>query len=242
MLLVNQLTGFGVRPQGSIRFVGAAATGKVGATSGNSTISLTSGLTGGISSSVANDDLVIAAFCTGSGSERNLIITDGANPYTLIGSELFSSDTQCTNLRVTYKFVSGDTATTFGPTTNSNDAGAMAVSVYRGVDKANPFDVTEVSAIGNNSPYPNAPAITPVTPGALVVVIGGASPFNVANLSASELSGYIHGRATDTYYANLGIGYYPWVSGAYDPAAFTFGASSDSRDSWAAMAVALRPA
>jgi len=225
---------------GNIEFVGGSITSKVGATSGNSTISLTSGLTGGIASSVSDGDLVIAVFATGSSADRTLAITDGTNNYTLIGSELWSNDTNDTNLRVAYKFVSGDTSTTFGPTGNAQDAGAMAVYVFRGVD-ASPLDVSATTATGLSSTAADPPSIEPVTAGAFIVCIGATSEEPTFTVP-SDLIDFLQVRQTDTYPVALGIGHKDdWTSGAFDAAAFA-PSFSDSIPCWAAMSIALRPA
>ena len=52
----------------ALQYVGGNTATKAGATSGNSTISLTA-LTGGLSASAAAGDLVIAVFATGSAAD-----------------------------------------------------------------------------------------------------------------------------------------------------------------------------
>jgi hypothetical protein len=230
---------------GSIVFVGGSTASKIGATSGNSTISLNSGLTGGIASSVSNDDLVIAVFVTGSVANRTLAITDGTNPYTLFASELYQDDTFDTNLRVAYKFVNGDTSTTFGPTGSLDDGGAMAVYVFRGVASV-VNDVAVVTAQSANSVLADAPSITPVTPGSVVVAVyAGASStgeaFDTSPFPAS-LTGWRVAGGNDVNDASLGIGHAFWTSGPFNPEAALIEASDSTNYSWAAMSIALRPA
>lgn len=231
----------------AIEFVGGAQAGKVGATSGNSTIALNSGLTGGIASAVAAGDLVVAVFATGSTANRTLAITDGTNPYTLIGSELYQDDVFDTNLRVAYKFMGGtpDTSTTFGPTGNAADSGAMAVYVFRGVDPTTPLDVAAVTGQAANTSRVVPPDITPSTAGAFPVVVGAAAHNGgVDTFTSSDLTDFqTIGGANDTNDVTLGIGHDPaWSSGATNYA--TWGHSqADSADfSWAAITFALRPA
>lgn len=225
----------------ALQYVGGATATKAGATSGNSTISLTS-LTGGISSSAAAGDIVIAAFATGSSVVRTLSITDGTNAYTLIGSALYSNLTTDTNLRVAYKVLTGaDASVTFGPTGNAADAGAMAVHVWRGVDTATPLDVTATKATGTSTGRPNPAAITPSTSGSVVIAVGAASAGTGAVFTSSDLSNFRTATSADTYDAMIGIGSYAWTSGAFDPAQFG-GGTTDAGDSWAAITLALRPA
>jgi hypothetical protein len=225
----------------ALQFVGENSAVKAGATSGNSTVSLTA-LTGGIASSAAAGDLVIAVFATGSTADRALTITDGTNNYTLIDAELYSNGTSYdTNLRVAYKrLTAADTSVTFGPTGNAQDAGAMAVHVWRNVDSTTPLDVAAVPATNTGTGRPDPAAITPTTSGAVIVVVGAGAAATGAVYTASYLSGFISETSTDTNDAMLGIGYVTWTSGQYNPAAWT-GGTTNAADSWAAMTIALRP-
>jgi hypothetical protein len=242
MLQVNQLIGFGAGGGGSIQFVGGNTASKAGATSGNSTIALNSGLTGGISSAVSDGDLVIAAFSTGDVAERSLSITDGSTGYTLIGSELYSNDIIDTNLRVAYKFVSGDVSTTFGPTGATTAAGAMAVYCFRGVSQSTPLDVSVTTATGADSANANPPSITPVTAGAFIVAVGGCGIETASAFTSPDLQGFLTVAQSDSDSTAIGIGHKDdWTSGAFDPGAWT-NAASNGAASWAAITIALRPA
>jgi hypothetical protein len=225
----------------AIQYVGGATATKVGATSGNSTISLTS-LTGGIASSAAIGDLVIAVFATGSAADRTLSITDGTTAYTLIGTELYSNGTTYdTNLEVSYKLLTAnDTSVTFGPTGNAQDAGAMAVHVWRGVDSTTVLDVAAVSATGTGTGRPNPASITPTTSGAYIVIAGAGAAGTGAVFTASYLSNFRTATSADTNDAMVGIGSLAWTSGPYDGAQWT-GGTTNAADSWAAMTIALRP-
>ena len=225
----------------AIQYVGGNTATKAGATSGNSTISLTA-LTGGISSSAAAGDIVIAVFATGSAADRTLSITDGTTAYTLIGTELYSNGTTYdTNLRVAYKVLTAADATvTFGPTLNAQDAGAMALHVWRGVDSTTPLDVAATTATGTGSGRPNPPAITPVTAGSEIIVAGGAAAGTGAVFVGTGLSNFRTATSVDTNDAMVGIGSFDWVSGTYDPAAWT-GGTANAADSWASITLALRP-
>jgi hypothetical protein len=247
MLHVNQLIGFGAsgRARRPLEFVGGAISAKAGATSGNSTVALDSGLTGGVSSAAEAEDLVIAVFSSGSTADRTLSITDGTDDYTLIGSELYANDSVDVNLRVAYKFVSGDTAVTFGPTGNADDGGVTAVYVFRGVDQGTPLDVTPTTATGTDTVLANPPAITPVTPGAFIVCVGAGASLATGSttFASSDLTGFRTIYSSDLNDNYLGIGHKNnWVSGAFNAAAFTLATGSDSSGgSWAALTFSLRP-
>lgn len=236
---------------GGILFVGGAVAAKNGATSGDTTIALNSGLTGGIASAAQAGDLVIAAFATGSTADRTLAITDGSNDYTLIGSELYGNDADDVNLRVAYKFITSDTATTFGPTGSTSDGGAMAVYVFRNVNASSPLDVAAQTATGTNTYLCDPPAITPSTAGAFIVVVGAGTCGTFSGppepaFASSDLTAFqtVAGASEEVNTAILGVGHKnDWSSGAFNPAAFTVSNDSDSADnSWAAVTFALRPA
>jgi hypothetical protein len=229
----------------AIEFVGGNTAGKLGATSGDTTIALNASLTGGIASAVAAGDLVIAAFSTGSAADRTLAITDGTNAYTLIDSELYQNDTEDTNLRVAYKFMGAtpDAATTFGPTGNAADAGAMAVYVFRGVDQGTPLDVAAVAAGALNTQLVDPAPITPVSAGAYIVCVGAGAREGLGDFSSSDLTDFrTQSGSDDTNDTTLGIGHKPdWASGEFNPAAWTHSAGDSTNYSWAALTIALRP-
>jgi hypothetical protein len=228
----------------AIEFVGGNTAGKAGAASGNTTIALNSGLTGGIAAAASSGDLVIACFATGAIADRTLAITDGTTGYTLINSELYSNDTFDTNLRVAYKFITSDTATTFGPTGDAADSGAMAVYVFRGVNTSTPLDVAAVPATGIDTSRANPASITPTTTGAYVVIVGAAAHNGgVDTFTSSDLTDFqTVGGTNDTNDVTLGVGHFAWTSGPFDAAAFGHSQVDNAGFSWAAMSVALRPA
>lgn len=233
-----------VGAQGGIQFVGGAVAGKAGATSGNSTIALNSGLTGGIASAAQSGDFVLAAFASASIADRTLAITDGTNNYTLIGSELYGNDATNpdVNLRVAYKFITSDTDVTFGPTGNADDAGVTGVYVFRGVNTTTPLDATPTTYTGASSFLSAFASITPVTPGSVIVLVGGAADpvFNEAwyEPGGSGLEHFLSAFQADTYDCTLGLGYdKDWTSGVYDPVDWPL-----QMRVAALMTIALRPA
>lgn len=226
----------------AIEYVGGILATAVGSTSTSVSIPLTSGLTGGIASSVSDGDLVIAAFATGAKANRTLSITDGSSNYTLIGSELHVDDVYDTNLRVAYKFVSGDDEVEFGPTGNASDAGVMAVYVFRGVDSTTPLDVAATSATDTNTFDINPPAITPVTAGAYIVAVGAHAGSNNTVTSFPGLVETFTASANDANPVGFGIGQkQDWTSGSFNPSAWSISGSDSNDHSWAAMTIALRP-
>lgn len=226
----------------ALQYVGGNVATKAGATSGNSTISLTT-LTGGLATSASAGDFVIAVYATGSTADRALTITDGTTAYTLIGTELYANGTSYdTNLRVAYKRLTvADASVTFGPTGNAADAGAMAVHVWRGVDSNTPLDVAATTATGTATGRPNPAAITPTTSGSVIIIAGAGAAATGAVFTAAYLSNFRTATSIDTQDAMVGVGSIAWTSGAYDGAQWT-GGTANAADSWAAVTIALRPA
>lgn len=230
----------------AIQFVGRKIATKEGAVSGNTTISLSSGLTGGSRAAVAEGDLVIAVFSTGSTADRTLSITDGTTDYDLIGSELYANGISTdVNLRVAMKRMGStpDGSVTFGPSLNAQDAACTAVAVFSGVDPTVPLDGVTVETATFTTPIANPPPITPSTAGAFIVCVGAGSisSFSFGNYSSSDLTGFFSSSANDTNCSILGIGHKDdWSSGSFDPAAFSY-PSSASTYSAAAMSFVLRP-
>jgi hypothetical protein len=223
-----------------IEYVGGYVIGFLGTTS-DITITFGGNLTGGIASSASANDLVLVYFGTGSASDRNLVVAG----YTEV-AELFAADESSTNLVVAYKFMGGTPDTNFiltGGTLSTADGGAVAVQVWRNVNVSTPLDVTPTTNTQINTVLCNPPPITPVTSGAYIVSGGaGAHTRGVRTYGSSDLSGFITvGSGNDTYDATVGVGYKQWVSGAFDPATFTFSEADSTTFSCAAVTLALRP-
>lgn len=230
-----------------IQYVGGVTGGTEGddtATNNRVTLSLT-GLTGGIGSSVAANDIIIVLNGTISTSDRDIgPVTSG---YTEI-ADLYSSDDRDANLSFAYKVADGTETSVVltGGSGSSNNPSVGIVQVWRGVSTTTPLDVTSTTATGTNTGRPNVPSITPTTAGCVVLGMGvGTASDNTAVLTASGLSNVLaknQGNPTSLLNTNgIIAAYKDWTSGAYDMAQFG-GGSNDFGDSWCAVAVVLRPA
>lgn len=223
----------------TIQYVGGFAQGFVGSTS-NITISLTS-LTGGIASAPAEGDIVVVYFGTGSNTIR--ISQMSVSGYQTVAS-LFATDTYRANLIVAHKFMGSTPDTSFvltNGTASVDDAGAVAVHVFRNVDPFLPLDVALTTASAPNTGVPNPPAITPTTQNA--VIVSGAAAAHIGGVltfTSSDLTDFVTAGGNDTRDVTIGAGYYDWDSGAFDPAQFGGGTTADT-SSWAAVTLALRP-
>jgi len=221
--------------------------GQVGSFAGKTgTTTVNFSLTNGLASTPAAGDFVIVSYSVGSGSatDRALTIQNASSTnYTLIDSELFSSDTFSANLRVAYRFMPGtpETSMVLSGTGNNADAGAYTIHVFRNVDSSTPLDVAAVSATGQNTRVANPAQITPTTSGAKIFVVAGAACGTGGTWTAGYLTDLRATSQADTNDAMIGSGYLSWTSGAYDPAAFGAGGTDTTDDSWCALTVALRP-
>ena len=198
-------------------------------------------LSGGIGTTPAAGDIVVLAIALGAAATTLMTAPAG---YTQI-AHFASNDTYDAVLYVGYKIMGSTPDTTFPiPSALSTSNSQMAiVSVWRGVDQTTPIDVSTVTATGIDSRLANPPAITPVTENAIVIGIGAtAYSGTVYTFSAGgNLTGFVSASGSDTYDGALGLGYHEWVSGQFDPTAFSITGTTTS-DSWASATLALRPA
>lgn len=223
---------------GGFSFVGGKVYQTSGSTSG-ATISLTD-LLGGIATSPSAGDLVIVAYATISTSDQAISVTTSG--YTT-AAHLWADDSADTNLEVAYKVMSGspDTSVDISQTFNSGWAGAVSISVWRGVDGTTPLDVATTTATGVNGGQAVPPSITPSTAGSLVIGIGAAADAAMGTLlcdMAYLVSAQCHGSNDSVACV---VGARGLASGATTPPACT-GGSALASASWAAATLALRPA
>lgn len=237
----------------AIQFVGSAIAGKAGVASGgaNSSLSLASGLTGGIRDHVDPGDFVVGVFGAGTTSSATLAIMDGsAVAYSQIDALRRANATYDAALRVAYKFMGGtvDPSIVFGPTGDAAWAGVTAVAVWSGVDPSNPLDVAAVAALSasENIIRPNPDPITPATPGAIIAIAGvGADDAITSAFTASQLTGgFVSTNQADTVDCVAGIGHVAWDgAGAFDCSRWSGASTTDATGgSWVSIAFALRPA
>lgn len=222
----------------SLVYVGGAEFGRT------SSLSFTS-LTGGVASSPSEGDFVIIQISGASNVDRDLQVTAPSGVTERL--DMRSVATNQAQLGVFTKFMTStpDTSATISSGVGSTGSFVSFVHVWRGVDTTTPLDVSIVTANGADSRQADPPSITPTTPGS-VIIIGAAAAFANGAADAFTTSGLSNwfdnadngGSAYDTIGA---IGSVAWTSGAYNHAAFGT-TSTNSGESWAAYAMALRPA
>ena len=168
--------------------------------------------------------------------------------YTPAHTDLYADDNSDTNLQVQYRFYNsadGDTGITIPAAQPGPTSVVATIHVFRGVHQTTPLDVTPVTQTRINGGVPDALAITPVTAGAWIVVVGAASanaaltnPANLSTVTNHFRSAEAAGSPGGVVAAGLKT---DWASGAFDPETFG-GGSSSTTISRAMVSLALRPA
>jgi len=211
--------------------------------SDDTVISFGGNLTGGISSSAQEGDLVLVYFgySITQGSAYPLAsITDYTEYVNISSTDFFIS-----TLIVGYKFMGAtpDSSLTINGGGGTICSGAVGVQVWRDVDSVTPFDVTRTTNTQSSTVEPNPPSITPITDGAYVVAGGhGAHSEGNQTFSSSDLDGFITQGQTVLTDSTIGLGYKKWVSGSFNPAKFTFSGTDSTSCSNCSTTLALRPA
>lgn len=207
-----------------------------------STISLTS-LTGGLASSASTNDFVVIAVAAGVNNASTSPL--GVTGYTQIAnltSDPAGASGDDLYFYVGYKYLTAaDTSITI--TGGLASATVIAVQVWRNVNSTTPLDVTSTT-VTDALMLPSAPAITPVTSGAVIVsTIGIGSDTASAAFTQSVMSNLvtIGDPSTTNQEAHVGIASASWTSGAYTPTGWGT-TDGDSTGSGAAVTLALRPA
>lgn len=215
----------------------------VGDNTGTASGTINFSLTGGSNSTPSAGDLVLYYVCLPISNDQTF-----PNPYNGYTKylDIFADDANDTNHAVYYKFMGSTPDTTWPryPSGNTFISTVYGVSVWRGVDTANPFDVSAVTATVINTGVPPTTNITPATSGAVPVfsaayALSSTSPPALTNAS---LSGYLSANpnisGTDGV---LAFGYRSWTSGAINAGTWS-GANTNANNSATATALALRPA
>ena len=169
--------------------------------------------------------------------------------FTRIAGDLTASDTYRSNFSVFEYVVSGTppTTVTFDPTYNSTGAGAGGVFVLRGVDPSTPLDQAISIIGGSNTAYADAPAQTPGSANALIVVVGFCScgpstpsPYTgPSNMTGFEQASGVGSSRGGT--AFMAFKTDPTNGVSFDPAPLTAGTDSTSQ-SWVAATITFKAA
>lgn len=222
-------------------YVGGRTTSFVGSTGTNTDISLSGTLSGGVATSPAQDDVIVLVYSTGSTANRSIKVNTAG--YLLVGEKDYSNDTYDNNLVIYVKTAgSSETTVQVGPTLNANDAGAVAIHVWRNIDLNILVEKVEQTSIVDTALI-NPPSITPVTSGA-VVIAGGGSGHNTSLVynTPALLSNFIQTNGSDTNDTTVALGSGTWTSGAFDVAQFTLSSGTNANTySNNSFSLALKP-
>ena len=231
-------TATGTRPATSPTYVGGKTAG-FGGGAANQTIALT-GLSGGSETAPLEGDIVIIGYSAGYNTNA-LSLSIVSSGYTTIGP-ISGLDSYDTTLVGGYKIMGStpDADVVVSGTTDANAAGVVTIHVWRGVDASTPMDVAPVTDSDINGGRPTPPAITPITSGAVIVMMGGSAGGTTTGVFTSGLSNFLSRYEIDTYRTAGGVGSINWTSGTYTPTQWT-GSSTNVAYAWAAITIALRP-
>jgi hypothetical protein len=211
----------------------AGTTAQINGGTANQNINLPAGL-------LAND-LVIVALTIAGTADKSYRISD----YTQ-ALDNYADDTFDTNLQIGRKFmgVTPDTTVTItGGTGSTADGGAVAIHAWRGIDTTTPLDVTTQSINEINTGIPNPPATTPSTANSVILVAAGsAHNGGTDTYTAAQLANFLTvGQGGNTNDATVGLGSFDWVSGSFDPNAFTWSQTDSTSFSTISATLTLRP-
>lgn len=220
----------------------------VGGTSGSGTtdysISLNGTLTGGIGSSPQPNDIVILVYNVIATSSISASLTTPTG-FTKIIAASPSTSTRIPNTWIGYKIMRAtpDTSVTVPASGNSAYGGSAVVHVWRGASTLYPFWKPSAFTNGVGTSYANAPAITPLIEGSVILACGGATGDSTptAMTGPSGMSNFVTRIGTgSTTSAIVGISSYAWSSGSYDPPAWSGGESTAS-DGFTGASLVLNP-
>lgn len=227
-----------VRGYEDISFVGGKVAGVPASTGTNTVISLADVELGGEVVTLENGDLVIVAYSANNNNSFFNIQMISAG--WIERCDIDFSNTFESKMAVYTKVMGAvpDSSFTVGPTGSGADAGEVAVSVHRGVNPNTPLDVAVVTG-GNLGTKPNPTALTPLTPGAYLVIAAHSCVQSNAWTVMGDLGNLVIGTHSG---GTIGIGSKLWPGGAYDCAAFTGGVGSLPTAASTYCVMALRPA
>lgn len=226
-----------------IEYVGGVANGFIGFAGvavANTTVAFTK------VGNIQPDDFVLVVYASSALVNNNIGIT--TTGYTVLRYDYVVGGIYDTNMLIAYKRMGQipDANVQFNPTGSTAQAGAVAIMVFRNVDKIRPFDVTETTASGTTTAIADMPAITPVTKNAMIVCLGASG---VNGLSAEtgfktpDLYNFVSFASPESD-ADIIVGagiYNAWSSGPFDPGPWSIPNADTVSNSYAAVSLALRP-
>lgn len=228
----------------SIAFRGAQVV-RVGTGDTSYTLNDLQGGDDGVSTSIAEGDVIIAVMGYARGGEGGKYVGNyqfvRAKPGT---PNVYADDVIDTNLGV-FKMIASEDGAISGTISGAASTLASTCIFYVFSGPHPLFDATATTATGINGAAIDPPSITPSTSGALALFAGasGHAPASLALIerAAGLGNGNEDGHAGSAAALALGVALKrDWTSGAINPVAWNWdGATADS--SMAAMAIAMKP-
>lgn len=207
----------------------------------NQSVTLNSGLTGGVGGALAEGDIVIVAVAKASTTDLTLDVTG----YNKVADLYYGAATYDANFGLFWKPMGSSPDTSLTVVGNTSTGASIIVMVWRGCDVVT-LDATTTTVTGAGTTAFNPPAITPSTAGN-IIISGGcfAAEYDVTVTPASsDLSNFQNVKyqitSVNSATAVLGSKSGTAAAASFDPASFT-GFPKDSSRSWAAATMALKP-
>jgi len=177
-----------------------------------------------ICNDLKKDDLIIVMH--GCGATAAATLTVDTAGYTTTHTSYQNGSSYDVNVVVAYKFMGdiADSTVVVSGTGSASYGGGVLIYAFRNVDKNKTFDVTSTTATSVTSMVVDPAAITPVTKNSLVLVMaaGGHGSTSIPWSGSPDLSSFISIAQSDTTDFTIGGGIYHWISGAFNPGAWTW--------------------
>lgn len=192
-------------------------------------------------------DIVIVATGAGTAATSDLkemgVVTSGYAEVADLYVE--GAVTRDSNLSVSWKRM-GETPDTVVTCVSLQGFGGAYTNgvayVLRGVDPSTALDVSVTTASGTDTHAPDAPAITPATEGAFLVVCGHSVAYDASVTAPAGYTDQANATDASTLGGTLVVASKAWGGGGEeDPAAWTDWSTGSSYKAWTAVTLAFRP-
>jgi hypothetical protein len=193
-------------------------------------------------------DLIIIAASVADTVNNALAAPTQGGYADVVGSTLYSNDTNDVNLNVFWKFWNGtETTATFADVGGTNASNVAVCMVFRGVASGGggPFSRTATTATGVDTSNANPPSIA-TTPGDCIVIVGATGHTGGGTATYTNPANYTTNPAVrahnDTIDGLVGMGYrLSGYSNPEDPGVFTAATiGTAANNAWAAVTMALK--
>jgi hypothetical protein len=201
-----------------------------------------------LNTALQTDDLIIVAAAHSHPTTGQTIGTSSSG-WSVDSQDEQLGGTARARAAILTKFVGGTVDTNIvitGGGGNTSTGVVACAMVFRGVDPSK-YDVSTVIVKGTGSAKPNPGSVTPLSDGAFIVVVGvgvlaAGFLFTQPGDLATGTFKWKSANVAETMDTALGIGIKEdWVSGAFDPAAWTNASVDTANAAWIAFTIVLKP-